>query len=258
MTVAAFLNSSHYYNTIAATYDVQDIIDELGTILKTTNSPVWTEPVAGTFKSPVDAFGRWFSVAVSRIDADTIQYVVKDQYDNTIRTSRMDLNADPGNEVKIYSGQYHLWIDSMRATPENFRSGLLDLSPQAQDAWNTVVYSAAYRTSDGTSGGESKRLSIAGQADSEVLVVTPNAQNYAFYTDPLGNNIYWPLFVRNHSTSQLVGRMYQVVLCPKSIAAGAEVTVPIDTGVTAKFRVAGATTSEAAQMTWYRYAVRAD
>lgn len=246
MAVPEFLNSSHYYTEITGVDDVQDIIDALGTILKTTNSPVWTEPVGGTFVSPVDGDGRYFQVAVSRVDQDTLQLVVTDQYSTAICTKRIDINASgsPTCAVKIYSGQYHLWIDTILATLENFRSGLLDLSPSAQTDWNTIVYGAAHRNSSGTAtSNQNNVLSISGVADSQELVVFPiTYSNYAPTVDPVGNNVFWPVFVRNGSGSggKLGGRMYQALIGSTGIAYGAEVTVPIDSGVTAKFRAAGA------------------
>lgn len=260
MAVAQFLASSHYYSSIADVDDVQDIIDALGTILLTTNSPAWSESPAGTFISPVDAGGRWFSVAVSRIGVDTLELVVKDQYATTIRTNRIDINTagSPAVEVKIYSGQYHLWIDSCRATYENFRSGILDLSPQIQTAWNTVVYAQAHRDSGGSVGSQYiHNLSLSADLDNAYMTVWPQAlgdSGRAIKTDAAGNTIYWPLFIRN-SVHQLKGRMYQILICPVDLAYGSEVTVPIDTGVTAKFRVSGA-------VYWgggpYKLAVRAD
>ena len=255
MTVAAFLNSSHRYDSIPDVDDVQDIIDALGTILKTNNSPVWTEPVAGTFKSPVDDDGRWFSVAVARTDVDTMSFTVKDEYGTTIKTASMDINASgsPAIEVKVYSGQYHLWIDFMRATPKNFRSGILDLSPQIQTAWSSVVYCGIDQGMD--------ILSTSERMDDEQSVCVPIAgYNSTMDVDMAGNVMYWPAFIRRALTNDVYkGRMYQVLIGPSTIAYGTEVTVPIDTGVTAKFRAAGASPGGwNGQTTGCRYFVRAD
>jgi hypothetical protein len=261
MTVAAFLNSSHYYTSIADVDDVQDIIDALGTILKTTNDPAWTEPSARTFKSPVDADGRYYTVAVSRVDVDTLQLVVKNQSNTTIKTCRIDIDASgsPAVEVKVYSGQYHLWIDSMRGNPENFRSGILDLSPQSQSAWSTVVYAQSHRDSSGNVTSQYNQiLSISGVADAGLLLVPSISYESGANVDPAGNLLYWPSFVNSSNSSRtLLGRMYQVLLGTSSIAFGTEITVPIDIGVTAKFRAAGVP-ANTYQYTQYRFMVRAD
>lgn len=263
MTVPAFLNSSHYYTEITDVDDVQDIIDALGTILKTTNSPAWTEPSAGTFQSPVDADGRYFQVIVSRVDVDTLQLVVKDRYAATIATRRIDINASgsPAISVYVFSGQYHLWIDCMRSTPENFRSGILDLSPQAQSAWTQKTYCHGHRTSDGSVDGGMDLMSIVeGESRPEHMVTLRNAGNGGMvFTDLAGNVVYWPVFLRGRYADVLLGRMYQIMLGPSSIAYGTEVTVPVDTGVTAKFRAAGAPTGGwDGQTTDCRFFVRAD
>lgn len=259
MAVPVFLASSHYYDSVADVDDVQDIIDALGTILKTNNSPAWTEPSAGTFQSPVDDLGRYFRVAVSRVDIDTLQCVTTDQYGTTIATRRLDIEASgsPAVEVKIYSGQYHLWIDAMRATPENFRAGILDLSPQTQDAWSTSVYCCGYRNNVGTiTYGENRSLNISGVSNSNALVIFPISDTReGMKTDPAGNVLTFPVMVRNAS-SQILGRMYQVLHSSADIAYGAEVTVPIDSNLTAKFRAAGVLPFSGGQH--YKFLVRAD
>jgi len=135
---------------------------------------------------------------------------------------------------------------------------LLDLSPQAQDAWSTVVYAYAHRDSAGGASNSPATLNISGLADQALVAVMCNTNARAPMADPGGNVIYWPVFVLATSTGNtLKGRFYQVLVGPSSIAAGTEVTVPIDTGVTAKFRGSGAGGSDSV-MSYARFFVRAD
>lgn len=263
MAVANFLASSHRKDTVSSITDVANFITALRTILCTDNDPAWTEPTTATFKSPVDAAGRWFSVLVEAIDTDTLQYTVKDQYGTTVRVSRQDITTTGGGtEIRVYSGQFHLWINSMRATPEEFISGMLDLSPRAEDAWSTVVYTYAYRDSTGSSGWTFTTLSFSNIASATVSVIFPVSQNdLATTSDNGGDLVYWPVFFRSHvgdQTAVLLGRMYQVILVPASYADGSQLIVPIDTGVTATFESCGKSATHSGPGTGYNYAIRAD
>lgn len=269
MAVPEFLASSHRYDLIEGVDDVQDIIDALGTILKTSNDPVWTEPTAGTFQSPVDAYGRYFQAIVSRVDVDTLQIEVKDQYGTSIRINRIDINTggSPAITVNVASGQYHLWIESNRSIGENFRSGMLDLSPNAQDAWGPIVYTRAYRDSAGNvSDPEASKNTVSttfssGSIDTSNnhgLMVTPMGPDYSGISSDLGGNImYFPVMMKNYNARNYLGRMYQAVVVPSTIAYGSLITVPIDTSLTAQFRVCSPATGTFS-FTHYKLAIRAD
>jgi hypothetical protein len=260
MSVPNFLASSHFYSTMSATC-AQNVIDELHTILETTNDPPWTNPSGNTFTSPVDDDGRYFTANFSVKDTHHLVYHVVDQYGAAVEDRNLIVDA-AGTEIRIYSGEYHLWIDSMRSTPENLRMGILDLSPQGQTTWASAVFANGHqRNSDDWAGNkESGQLATTatlggnGQGAAQVYMVATTDSRGAGY-DLAGNLVTWPVFVGKFNTYPVIfiGRLYQALLCPNSLAYGVEVTIPIDTDTTAKFRVAGVAEN------WYqRLLIRAD
>jgi hypothetical protein len=252
MSVPEFLASSHFYSTFSCT-TVDDILTNLHTILTVTNDPAWTEPSADTFQSPTDDAGRWYSVKPEKSSDTRIKFTTKDQYGTTIGVYAFDIDA-AGTNISIMSGSHHLWINSARGTPEGFRSGLVDCSPRAQDAWTQYTYCGGYR--DGSGNGTGDNIGYLDMTGNDwnyawVVVLLSEAGNYV-NTTPAGDNVFYPVFLRNGS-NQLVGRMYQAWICPSSLGIGSEVDVAIDNGVSAKFRVI-------ACATWglHRICVRAD
>lgn len=254
MTVPAFLNSSHRYLSVPGVTDVDDIITNVRSELVTNGDPAWTEPSTALFKSPVDAQSRWFDVLLTKISATKLEIRVRDDTGTTIFTGRIWIDAG-GTEIKIYSGEYHLSIDACRATYENFRCGILDLSPQAQDAWGNAVYASAYRDSgDSTWGDRFYTASWNGISNYACVLMPLTNDDSPIGSDPAGNVISWPAFVRySGALAQLRGRFYQGLLVPYTLANGVELTVPIDTGVTAAFRVSGAFATA-----FYKLAYRSD
>ena len=262
MAVPNNLASSHKYTVYSAVASATALIAAVINECVTLGSPVWTNPGAGgTIVSPVDAYGRYYQVAMTATSATQLTLVVTDQYGTTIDTRCIDLNATTGNDCVIYSGQYHLWIDSMRSTVENFRSGILDLTPRSQTAWITQVYCFAMRTSaNAVTSNDSGLMSVSGLTASANIVVGPLAQTTGKSptVTPAGDNVFWPVFLLD-SGVHLGGRMYQVILVPATMTIGTILQSPIDVGVLAYFRVCGAVlTNTSLSMNFFRFAVRAD
>lgn len=262
MTVPVHLASSHKYTYNLAVADATALIALVIADCVTNGNPAWTNLGGNVIKSPVDSYGRFYTVGMTATSGTQLTLVVTDQYGTVIDTRCIDLNGAPGNDCVIYSGQYHLWIDSMRATPENFRSGILDCTPQAQNVWNTAVYCLAMRNSANTvTSNETNYLSISGVTAANTLILTLAAVSNTSYAQqtPAGDYIFWPVWVINTALTpyRTMGRMYQVLVGPGNLAIGTLVNVPIDTGVLAKFRVCG-TSSTSYQMASYKFLVRAD
>lgn len=101
--------------------------------LKLVTNGNWTEPSAGLFKSKVDSAGAFIDVLLTAIDADTLEFRVRDKLANVICTRRIDIEAAGNTTVEYYWGNYHLVICSRRATAEVAQAFLLDPTAVADD-----------------------------------------------------------------------------------------------------------------------------
>jgi hypothetical protein len=110
--------------------DFTESITDVATILTTVEDKLvtngnWTKPSAGLFKSVVDAAGDFLDVLLTRIDADTLEWRVRDRNGNTIVTRRIAINA-AGTTINYYWGNYYLVICSRQATAEVAQAFLVD------------------------------------------------------------------------------------------------------------------------------------
>lgn len=155
MAVPQFIDQTYnlpsdYSEAIAA--DVAGIITTIRSKLVTTPvSAVWTEPSAGLFKSKVDANGHFIDVLLTRIDADTLEWRVRDKDANVICTRRIDIEAAGNTTVEYYWGNYHLVVIARRAAAEAAQAFLLDPTATGDDlsAVGNRAVGAGYRSTGG-------------------------------------------------------------------------------------------------------------
>jgi len=262
MSIPIHLQSSFSYVYMSAVTDVSSIISQFSSTALAQN-PAWTNPSGYEFVSPVDAAGRSFTLYFTRIVAAQLQIQVVDQYGNTIDTRQIWLNSSgPGNDVSLYIGQYHVWIESWRTTPETFRAGILDLTPQAQNRWRTPVYVGGYRDSSGDSlSSDAAYLAVYGVSNggtnsNNIIFVVQTLNTDGTLQAPSGDMAFFPVFlVDPNNNFRLLGRMYQVLIGPAgAISIGAAITIPIDLGVTGTFMPSGSALG--GQMANYRFLIR--
>ena len=134
MGVPTFLNSSYRYFCRVGVSDVQQIINDFQAEVLA-NTPAWTNPSAGLYKSPVDADGRWMDVLLTKISASKLEMRLRDQLGQTLCTRRINNTSGAGNAwtVHIITGQYHMNISVDSGTGwEGFGASMLDQTPEAQ------------------------------------------------------------------------------------------------------------------------------
>lgn len=252
MTVPNFLASSFRFLEIAAVTDVATIISSFRSETVTLGSPVWTEPSTALFKSPVDANGRFLDVLLTSVSATNLEVRVRDQNGLTIYTRRMQIDA-LGNTVRIYSGQFHFCIESVRATSELAWGGILDKSPESQVSSSVYVFGSAYRTTADTVDGNGSTTWTQFMLENG----SPAARNRVYnrgtiltgsVVEPVsasGSFLFYPadMATQPGTTLQFGGRAYQAYLLDSSFSPGSEVLIPIDDSSTGTFKVLGLATS---------------
>lgn len=238
MTVPTFLASEFQYVSIAGITNVAQIITAFRNQVVTT-PPVgftpWTEPSPGLFKSPVDADGRFFDVLLTVDAADTLGSRVRNPSATIISQRRILIDVG-GTEVRFYTGDKHMCIDSQRGTPEALGAGLLDLSPRSQTYHTNSMYGFGHRDGasnpDGGHPADCYGLLDNGAPANIFRAIADNTASFgpAPLLDASGFTIHHPVMLVATMSSLLrrVGRLYQTYQVDVTLAVGAEIQIPIN------------------------------
>lgn len=245
MATPAFLASTFRYLSVAGVTDWAVFI--AGSLNTELLAAGWTSMGGGVYKSPVDAAGRWFDVLFVATTATRLQFRVRNDSGVTICDREIQIDAG-GTEVRIYSGSHHLVIDSWRATPETAIAGLIDESPDIQTAHPNYTFGCGFRTTAGTNDNLGAQWTDFFALDSGVAAAVERAigdiagsGGTPLAITPTGAYIFKPCEMMATMGGGLVqiGRAYQCYVGDSTLALGAEVTVPIDVGTSAVFKVLG-------------------
>ena len=249
MSIPIFLSSSYFYFERFGVTDVQTILDDFEDQVLA-NSPVWTNPSAGVYVSPVDGYGRFFTVELTRVSATQLNVTFKDQNGTSLMARRLTLPAY-GVAVRYFTGQFHFCINISNYTtsPQYAYGGILDLSPEAQNVHTRYCWCfASCNTSDTYHDGWFKYLYMIDNATSTLYrrVNQYSGPVYGYATPHIDAMGYWVMqpvmcYAQPSGSSGdhlYAGKMYQALLVPKMMGdAGATFTVPIDAGVTGNFKI---------------------
>lgn len=250
MAAPVFLSSSFGYFDRLGLSDVQTIIDDIDAKLLA-HSPAWSKPGAGLYKSPVDASGRFFDLLFTRVNAQKLEMRVRDYSAVTICTRRINAPSTNVWHVHYLYGENHfdLWVNCGSTAPEFLCAGLLDCSPDAQNAHTHNVYGDGTRTTADSADAYTS-IAYAFMIDN-VTAVGTTQRLQAFNPPSYGNQClltmngsrmyreaaYLALATGEVSNYRIAGRRYHTLLTHDGLPAFARVTVPIDTAVAATFMV---------------------
>lgn len=264
MSAPSFLATDFAFSALSGVTDVQTIMDALATMLTATlsNTPTamfpsgqrWTALGGGVYKSPVDAAGRFMTLTLVRTTIVRLRWTVADP-GGTIRDGEVDIAAG-GSQVEIYGGPGHAMVQCNNAGSwEIARAFMTDPTPEPLASASVYVYASTWRdTGGGIQGGSfvTGAFRFYGGTLSSAVVF-----NYTLWARPqmpaqdtanthlrtqAGSDIATPFFAAcpraNGEDNWLVGgRFFQAVVVDGNNAAGSDLTIPIDTGVTGIFRV---------------------
>ena len=249
-TFPCFASSFGFLNNPSVT-DVADIIVDFRT-MALAQTPAWTEPVAGTFQSPVDGLGRFYTLTLVATTSLRLQWLVKDQNGVTICDREIDCSG-AGTSVNYFVGEFHAFIEILEATPEIGQSGILDETPLAEDAILNYVYGTAYRNSGGGVDGQGSTVSQFFMLDNGVATFDGRFRAVGQTTgaliglkDGAGNLQFFPADVRatTSAVNAWIGREYQSFVCDSSLTFSTQKDVRIgDSGEEGTFQVIGLATS---------------
>lgn len=247
MTIPAFqsLTDVEYSETLSVT-DVSSVITQARTHLVTNAG--WTEPSANLFKSPVDATGRWYDILMTRDAASTLEWRVRNSAGTTVCTREAQIDV-AGTTVRIYASEYYCFIEFDRptGTDEHLGSGMLDQSPDAQNAHDVYVYANGTRTSAGSADGQFGSWAYWFMIDNGTASAVIRARSFSNYA---GNAViqqtgasaylYQPAKLSaaiGGANHKWAGQMYGAYVCDSNLAFQVDKTIPIDDSTTKTFRV---------------------
>jgi hypothetical protein len=246
-----FASSFDFFNNPAVLTTATMITDFRARV--TGQVPAWTEPVANTFKSPVDGVGRFFEVILTPTTATRLRWTIVDQNAITVADREIDISGI-GTSVNYYTGQFHAFIEALEATPELAQSGILDETPLAQNAILDYVYGNGYRNAgsgiDGAGSNVNEQFMLDNGASANQNRFRGWGQAVAGsigLKDSTGALQFFPadMFVVIGGVAAWVGRAYQVYLCDASLPFGTSKTIRIgDAGETGIFTVVGLVTTQ--------------
>lgn len=275
MTAPSFLNTDFAYLRLTGVTDVQSIMDALLTMLETTLSATptgvfpttqrWSTVSGTTYKSPVDARGRWGQVALTRTSITRLRLQVSDP-SGQVHDGEVDI-AGAGSTVDLYAGPGHLWVECNNAgTWETFRFAISDPTPEALDSGGAYVFCGSAR--DGTTGGAWGNSAgvlpdcWAGRCSGGSLMsftftsygarpMCPIADNVnSHLLTEAGSDVVAPIgigvptdFGNSFVNNFYCGKLYQAICVDAGQTPGAVLAVPIDTGVTGNFKVTNLSSS---------------
>ncbi len=264
MAIPTYLNTAFRYFERFDVTDVQQIIDDVedevlaASGLGSAEWSPWTNPSAGLYQSPVDAWGRHMDVLLTRVTQQKLELRLRDQALDTIMTRRAVLSASFAWTVRIYSGPYHLFIDIFQGgiLSEGFNCNILDLSPDMQDCHPIYVCGNGTRDTSDVNNNTSYPDQLFMKHGSDAAYCMSRVANYQNqgngsslgYRTLSGARVFR---TREVWTQQIgasgvygyyhhAGICYQQLLCPAAMCKeGTRQFVPIDTGIMGTFRVVG-------------------
>ncbi len=269
MAVPAFLSSSFSYPEDVGVTDVANVIIALRDELLNQQTPAWTEPVGGTFKSPPDANGRFIEFDISAVSTTRIRMLARDDSGRTIKNRTADITAT--DTVRYFTGRHYAVIEfvnvTVATTGEAIGCGLTDLTPDASSAVRDNAWMFGRRDSAGTLDATSDTWSEFDMFDNGTIASVRRAEAPADSTataialwSHTGRLVTRPVLLCStpkanpFSARQPIGRLYQSVVVPDELGPGDEVTVPIDDALSGVFKVTVRTVDNAAFRNAWRIA----
>jgi hypothetical protein len=262
--LAGTINVDFNYLSHVGITDTITILNDLNTQLTAlgwTCTVTGASPTAvGTYISPTRTDGVSFKVVATQVSATVLKYAVTDQWSGSVtpvanQPQQNIVATGGGSEARYYSNKFGFFLETLPSgVAECFGCGVLDATPEAIN----VPRAFYWATSGPRSAANALSQNGADNMTTLPLGSTTYAASYYNYcsygpTQGLtlsrstlgGSLLIVPFDIQGGMApaSYLYGRIFQCIMVDAAQSLGAQITVPIDTGVTAVFRVLGCATS---------------
>lgn len=263
MTQPAYIIPANYYEN-AAVDDVQDILDDLDTLLAANG---WTvDAPGGPYTTPADTWGRWFKLTFVRATAARLKCTLTDDQGRSSTQREMDITGT--QTVRYYYGTRYLLMENINQT-DYLHATLLSLSPDTETAHNKYCLLAGAREAVGGSinaaecGAYDQVNNLGVYAGQGSLRLRINGAGFGSTVSELGFrhvsgarkwHSCWNVGTDDGTNFLFRGKIYNALLGYSGLMSfGQEFTVPIDQATTATFK---AVRIPAASAPFFRIAMR--
>jgi hypothetical protein len=255
MTVPSIFNTDFVRLEDLSCSDVADVVADIGTIL-TATLPVasrWTDLGSGEYQSPaIDPSGanHYMRILVQKTAATRMRFHVKNSAGVTVQDGEIDFTTSM--QYRIWAGPYHLAVEFEYSGPtyEVAWASMIDPTPLPHVSIGQYITCCARRKNlDGSPVGtnyadEALMIDDYGFTNPVSRITTYEAGSGPVVTGltSAGSKVALPLEMHVYlGGAYNVGKCYQMVFLPTTIAYKTTVSVPIDNGVTGDFEVCGKT-----------------
>ena len=235
---------------LAGVVDVQDIIDRMDTLLVTNLG--YTNPSTGLYVSPVDVWGRFYDMLLTRIDDETLEIRFRDQTGATVRTGRTMID-NGGTDVEIFSTYYSVGIvvhnPADTVYDEYSHCHILEQSPDDQSDNDNYIMCGTYRNGssavDSNGGGYYHCHWIGNDAAGFIvawrnLTLSQTIDTYTALISAGGTYLFYDaLASMNYSVigRRRSGRLPHAYFAPRELSPGTTVEAPISDTEQTNFRI---------------------
>ena len=249
MAQPAYIIPANYYSN-AAVDDVQDILDDLDTLLAANGWTV-TAP-GGPYTTPVDPAGRWFKLTFTRISATRLDCAMTDDQARVTSTREMQITGT--QTINYYYGTRYVYIVNTVQEDTIFAT-LLSLYPESETVHNRYCVFYGTRNSGGTRGDYTvgNLVVVRGDTNAYTAQGQPSQSLYLTYGCQQASNTCvnarhlsgarrwypaWSAGQDSGTTYGMRGRLYNVLLMMQGTGLiGTEYTIPVDQATTGVFKI---------------------
>lgn len=258
MVQPAYIITPYYYRN-SAVDDVQDILDDLGTLLPANG---WSNPATDTYQTPADPWGRYFKVAFVRTSATRLSVTMTDDQARATQTRCFDISGTVA--VEYFYGARYLHVYNLNGG-EGAYASLLSVDPESETSHNKYCAFFASRNSTGTLQSNDAGAGVTVNSSTNAYDTTPDGRfmqlnvrgtggNTSIVSSYSGGRRWYPCWSYGNGTEyKLRGRLYNALFLPSALtSSGSEDVVPIDEATTGVFK----TTCLAASPASHKMAMR--
>lgn len=231
------------FTEVLGVTDVQTIMDQMTTIPVTIDG--WTEPVGDTFRSAVDAAGRFYDLAFVRFSATQLHITMTDDQGRSTTQKMLEITG-AGQTITFFHSPKYLYL-VIFGTNNYMQSTLLTLDPESETAHTSYTIFNCQLTTAGSGTASTTRrweqIDASNVYSDEVnTTYTPETRNGGageLMLHSSGALKAWPIINTGDDggPQNIRGRIYNAIhLNGASAVAGAEITVPINDGESAVFK----------------------
>jgi hypothetical protein len=263
MTIPRIFSSSFYFNVDLGVVACANIITSLETILLA-QTPVWTKLGTGVYKSPVDSAGRFMVLTMTAPTTARLNMLLSDQNGITVCQRELSIDTTLGSTINYFTGQFYVWIESLKPTPEQLGAVMVDPYPYGYDVLKNYVMGSGFRPNGGATDGLCSQFDTWFMLESGVSQVRQRCRDWALVSDAqvsgmldfTGNPQVFPFDVNSipNGSRAWMGQIPQMYVSTQNFNPQTLKPIAIDDATAATFKVIAGVANTSLQRGMWRVA----